>query len=100
MTENILYLLIGALAGGTIAYLYAVNQNRGKSNTDHNQLTNLEREFATYKATVSEQLLNANRQRSEKEIEIRNLKEQYQALQSQVATIRDGLVVSNANFIN
>ncbi len=98
MTENILYLLIGALAGGTIAYLYAVNQNRGKSNTDHNQLTNLEREFATYKATVSEQLLNANRQRSEKEIEIRNLKEQYQALQSQVATIRDGLVVSNANL--
>lgn len=102
MLENILYLLLGTILGGTIAYLYAINEVRVKSNIDQNHWANsissLEREFATYKATVSEQLHNASQQRSEKETEIRNLKDQQLTIQSQITSSRDSLVISNANL--
>ncbi len=102
MFDFLLYLTIGIIAGGIIVYLYSINLFTAKFDHERksltSQLSNLDREFATYKATTTEQLSSANQQRNAKEIETNNLLIQLTELQTQLSSVRDNLVVSNANL--
>jgi DNA recombination protein RmuC len=94
----VLSLIIGVFIGWLIAKTTASTAMQADKTAAIQKYGELEREFTSHKATVTEQLQNANTNAAEKTREINGLKEDIQKILAEKIALSNQLSTANANL--
>jgi DNA recombination protein RmuC len=100
--EIILYIVLSLIIGAIIGWLVAKSKTTAAAQTEQNAATlrygELDRAFASYQATATEQLQTANNSNAEKTHEINALKETNQDLALESSSLNNQLSTANADL--